>query len=324
MMQFTMAKMKQPPDYSQILKEASGGRANLINIFGDSFAATLAVLVVRFRKFFRNRHLDINIPLSLISIVFVTVVWLMVKSSSDCKGCSTPASQLVRIEPHKNYELIKDLGVFTGATITIWFAMINMHREYHYKKREKASQYVSDWRSRDFSSMRVPVNNLKSELFWDKHPIGFNAAIFDRCHSAVAEYKLNADGIEMLQKAQSDILYRLCAQNKNNEEKQSVESILSFFEHMGLDVKNHVADSDYLKDYFYSVVVDTYELFRKYIEFEQIDCSSRMSYCNVVFLAQTWEKEGDLPELPRICLRPPVITTDDLMKVFDHKRKRYL
>jgi hypothetical protein len=88
---------------------------------------------------------------------------------------------------------------------------------------------------------------------------------------------------------------------------------------MGQDVKDHVTDSDYLKDYFYSIVVDTYELFRKYIEYAQISYSSRMLYCNIVFLAQTWEKEGNLPELPRICLRPPIITTDDLMDVFELK-----
>jgi hypothetical protein len=248
----------------------------------------------------------------------------MIESSSNCKDCSTPANQAVRIEPLKNYNLIKDLGAFAGATITILFAMTNMHREYHYKKREKASQYVSDWRSCDYSRIHQAVNTLKLELLWDKHPTRFNAAIFDRCHSAVAEYKRNADGIEMLQQVQSEILERLCGKNKKNEEKHSVDSLLNFFEHMGLDVKNHVADSDYLKDYFYPIVVDTYELFRKYIEYVQIDRSSRITYCNIVFLAQTWEKEGDLPELPRICLRPPVITTEDLMKVFDHKKKSYL
>lgn len=318
-----MTNNLQPPDYSQILKEASGGRANLINIFGDSFAATLAVLVARFRKFFRNRHLDINIPRSLICLVFVTVAWLMIESSNNCKDCITPANQAAKIEPLNNYDLVKDLGAFAGAAITILFAMTNMHREYHYKKREKASQYVSDWRSCDYSSIRQAVNTLKSELLWDKHPTRFNLGIFDKCHSAVAEYKRNADGIEMLQQVQSEILERLCGKNKKNDEKHSVDSLLSFFEHMGQDVKNHVADSDYLKDYFYPIVVDTYELFRKYIEYVQIDRSSRITYCNIVFLAQTWEKEGNIPEIPRICLRPPVITTEDLMKVFDLKKKSY-
>lgn len=312
-----------PPDYAEILKEASGGKANLINIFGDSFAATLAVLVARLRKFFRHRHLDINIPCSLIFLVFVAVAWLMIESSNNRKDCIKPAGQAARIEPLRNYDLIKDLGAFAGATITVLFAMTNMHREYHYKKREKASQYISDWRSLDNSSIRRTVNTLKSELFWDKHPTRFDLGIFDRCHSAVAEYKRNADGIEMLQKVQSDILERLCGEKKNKDEIHSVDSLLSFFEHMGLDVKNHVADSDYLKDYFFSIVIDTYELFRKYIEHMQIDRSSRITYCNIVFLAQIWEKEGTLPELPRVCLRPPVITTEDLMKAFNNKKKTY-
>jgi hypothetical protein len=323
MVQCTMTSNLQPPDYSKILKEASGGRANLISIFDDSFAAALAVLLARFRKFFRNRHLDISIPRTFIVLVFVTVAWSMIVNSNNFKDCSTSANQAAKIEPYKNYDLIKDLGAFAGATITVLFAMTNMHREYHYKKREKASQYISDWRSFDNSSIRKTVNTLKSELFWDKHPTRFNPGIFDICHSAVAEYKRNADGVEMLQQVQSDILERLCGKHMNNDEKHSVDSILSFFEHMGLDVKNHVADSDYLKDYFYAIVVDTYELFRKYIEHAQIDRSSRITYCNLVLLAQTWEKEGNLPELPRMCLRPPVITSDDLMKVFEHKKNSY-
>ena len=47
MVQCTMTSNLQPPDYSKILKEASGGRANLISIFDDSFAAALAVLLAR-------------------------------------------------------------------------------------------------------------------------------------------------------------------------------------------------------------------------------------------------------------------------------------
>ena len=321
-----MTSNLQPPDYAKILKEASGGRANLINIFDDSFAAALAVLMARFRKFFRNRHLDISIPRSCILLVFSAVAWLMIASSNTCKDCSTAASQAAKIEPHKNYDLINDLGVLAGATITVLFAMTNMHREYHFKKREKASQYISDWRSLDNSPARKTVNEIKTELFWDSHPTRFNLEVFDICHSAVAEYKRNADGIEMLQHVQTEILERLCVPQRLNDEKQkeekhSVDAILSFFEHMGLDVKNHVADSDYLKDYFYPIVIDTYELFRKYIEHAQIDHSSRITYCNLVFLAQTWEKEGNLPELPRMCLRPPVITTDDFMKVFNNKKK---
>ena len=217
-----------PPDYSEILKEASGGRANLINIFGDSFAAALAVLAARFKKFFRHRHLDINVPRTLIFLVFATVAWLMIESSNNCRDCIKPAEQAAKIEPFKNYDLIKDLGAFAGATITVLFAMTNMHREYHYKKREKASQYISDWRSFDDSNIRKTVNALKSELFWDKHPTRFDLGVFDRCHSAVADCKRNADGIEMLQEVQSDILKRLCGKNKNNDEKDSVDSLLRF------------------------------------------------------------------------------------------------
>jgi len=155
----------------------------------------------------------------------------------------------------------------------------------------------------------------------------FDPVLFNKCHSVVAEYKKNADGIEILQHVQSGILKRLASKKYTNaqvnipraalEEQQAIEkdavtSLLNFFEHMGLDVKNRVADSDYLKDIFYDALVDTYELFRKYIEYVQISRSTRMVYCNLIFLAQTWEKEGDLPTLPRICERPPVVTSEDM------------
>jgi len=316
------------PNYSHILKEVSGGRANLINIFGDSLAANLAVFTARLRKFIRNRHLDINLPRTLLFLVFLIVAWLMIESTNNCKDCST----LAKKEPLNNYELIKDIGALAGATITILFAMTNMHREYHYKKREKASTYVSAWHSQDYFTIRQVVDKLKSEVLWDIYPTRFNINVFDKCHSVVAGYKQNADGIEILQKVQSSILARLYTNHTTDNtddktkqdhrnEKDSVDCFLSFLEHMGQDVKEHVADSDYLKDYFYSIVVDNYELFRKYIEHKQIDRSNRMIYCNIIFLAQTWEKEGNLPELPRICLRPPIVTTEDLTNVYDLKLK---
>ena len=262
----------------------------------------------------------------MIIIVFGSVASLMVASCGTTVERGLANCDLC-LPVCVSYDLIKDVGTLFGAMITILFVMKNMHREYHYKSRAKSSEYMSAWHSTEFSKLLVIVNQLKKDLFWDKHATGFDPVLFNKCHSVVADYKKNADGIEILQRVQSDILKRLASRKYTDAqvniprgaldeqqaiEKHAVSSLLNFFEHMGLDVKNKVADSDYLKDIFYDVLVDTYELFRKYIEYVQIVRSSRMVYCNLIFLAQTWEKEGDLPALPRICERPPVITSEDM------------
>ena len=207
--------------------------------------------------------------------------------------------------------------------------MVNMHREYHFKQREKASEFIKRWQSGDMHEIVNTVGKFKTSMFWNKHPTQFDRDLFDVCHSVVAELKRNADGIETLQSVQSEILKSLYEKTNNPNEtntrrqnKDAVDSLLDFFEHMGQDVKNHVADSDYLKDFFYSDVIDNYELFRKYLEYDQISKSKRSSYCNFVYLAQAWEKQGGLPVLPRICIRPPVITAEDLNRVYQLRNMR--
>ncbi len=315
------------PNFSSILKEASSGRANLINIFGDSFAASLAIFFARVRRFTRNQHLDIKLPLLLLVITFLGVSWLMFQSSYSINYGIDSATRPGRLTapkggfPLNNYTLLKDVGTLFGATITIFFAMSNMHREYHYKKRDKASAYVSVWHSKESMEIRNAVTALKDETFWNQHSVDFDLSSFNQCHSILADYKKSANGVEILQKMQSEILKKLYANTKDAKNlRDQVDLLLSLFEHMGLDVKERVVDSEYLKDYFYAVVVDNYEFFRKYIEYKQIRNSSRIACCNLVYLAQTWEKEGCTPELPRISLRPPIITSEDLKSVYDHKK----
>jgi hypothetical protein len=207
------------------------------------------------------------------------------------------------------------------------FAMGSLHRDFHLNKRKQASDYIRIWYSDQMHDVIREVGKIYDEEFWNSNRTVFSAELFDQAHSVIAEYKKTADGIIALQAAQSNILIRIYSRHnkeqnnysleKQNEhsEKDSVNRLLAFFEHMGQDVKRHVVDSDYLKDFFYSIALNNYELLRKYIEYLQVDRSNRITCSNFVYLAQAWEKEGSLPELPRICIRPLVLTTDDLKRV---------
>jgi hypothetical protein len=308
------------PDYPSILRQASGGKAGLKTIFGDSLASLVAEIGVRSRRFFRNRHLDLLIPVSILVLSASSVALIMTQQHYRNSQETTAAGSNKEGFSSEEYKFINDLALLVGATITILFTMMSMHREYHYKKREKASEYIRAWNSTDFADTLVRVGDLRSELFWDKHPTEFDPNLFDICHSAVGEFKRNANGVETLQKVQSDILRKLYDGGSGSKDlKNAVDQLLDFFEHMGLDVKNHVADSEYLKDFFFATVIDNYELFRKYIEQIQISRSGRSYYCNFVYLAQTWEKEGTMPKLPRICLRPPIVTEEDMEYVYEKR-----
>ena len=108
-----------------------------------------------------------------------------------------------------------------------------------------------------------------------------------------------------------ECLYR----EDNKKVREALNEILNFIEGLGQDVKLNVADPDYLKDYFYYIVLDNYQFFRKYIESEQFTDGSRVTLCNLVYLAHTWEKEKVPPILPAICKRPLVLTQADLEKL---------
>jgi hypothetical protein len=262
-------------------------------------------LYVKVKKFIRGKHLDVNIPIALLCISVVVAIFMMIKTVQTLSN-------------DKKYELYKDIATTLGVGATAWFAMTNLHNEYHHKKRSKASQYIEMWNEEYFCRLKQNVSQIWKKEFYEKYPTEFNSQMFNKCHTTLTELKKTPDGVEMIKEAQSKILYRL---KENKDERHEVQALLSFFEHMGQDIKLQVADSDYLKDYFYGIVIDTYEFFRKYIEYIQFDKCNRLAYCNFVYLAQTWEKEGSPPSLPKICQRPLIITSADLAKVQEIESK---
>jgi len=240
----------------------------------------------------RKQHFDITIPVAIIAIATIGSLIAMSSNKKD----------------HGAYDFIKDGGAQIAAGTTIIFAMLSVHKTYHYNKRSAASKFIQQWCDEGMSTHKKVVHELTVSEFYRKHRTSFDLELFNRCHSIPAELKKSANGIEELEQAQSRILEKV----KGSKEEYSVKAVLSLFEHMGQDVKEQVADSEYLKDYFYSTVIDYYEFFRKYIEFTQYDTSCRLRWCNFTYLAQTWEKEGFLPQLPEICYRPLVITESDI------------
>ena len=247
-------------------------------------------------KLIKKQHFDIKIPVSLIGAVMFGSIYFM-----NAERKNKPV-----------YELVKDASSQISVGTGIIFAMLSLHRTYHYNKRANASKFIEEWGKDAMAGHKQIVHRITVEEFYDSHRTKFDPDLFNRCHSIPIELKRSANGIQELERAQSQILVRV---KKRKEEEESVRAVLNFFEHMGEDVKCNVADSDYLKDYFYSTIVTHYEFFRKYIEYAQYTQSCRIRYCNFVYLAQTWEKEGFLPDLPDICYRPLVITEADIKEV---------
>lgn len=260
---------------------------------------SLTVFLEEFRlklwKLIKKQHFDITIPVTLITVIMLASIYFMTANRKD----------------KNEYELVKDAGGQLSVGTAIIFAMVSLHRTYHYNKRASASKFIEEWGNDSMAAHMQVVHNITVEEFYNKHKTKFDRDLFNRCHSIPIELKKSANGIQELELAQSRILVRV---KKREKEEESVRAMLNYFEHMGQDVKCDVADSDYLKDYFYSTVVTHYEFFRKYIEYAQYTQSCRIRYCNFVYMAQTWEKEGFLPELPEICHRPLVITEADIIE----------
>jgi len=47
-----------------------------------------------------------------------------------------------------------------------------------------------------------------------------------------------------------------------------------------------------------------------------------MNWCHFNYLAQKWEKEGNVPKIPAICRRPLIITSSELEKVQNIKNEQ--
>jgi len=300
-----MNDSSQDPQKLHKLLQDSNLQLTQIRVHSNrSFMICVEDFSIRVRKFIRQRHLDIIIPSLIVASAFGFTIFFMINAKEQEKKCY--------------YDLGGNVSAVIGVGVGILSAINTFHDQYHYKKLVKASDYIKLWHSEHITKLDINRGKIVKEVFYDKHPIEFDPILFNQSHNPLTEFKKTPDGVEILKKVQYEILERL---TKHSTEEEDIVRLLNFFEYMGQDIKLDVVDSNYLKDYFYSVVVSLYECFRKYIEYNQFDVCNRLKFCNFIYLAQRWEKEGDPPEIPEICKRPLIITSDDITTIKKIKEK---
>lgn len=247
-------------------------------------------------KRLRKTHLDLKAMILLIVLIlaiegFVYWAWAVTKKEKF----------------DKRYLL--DIWGFTATTMGLIFTAKSIHDQHHLTKLVRSSEYIEKWYSKDFFEIVKNVRKIiKREAFDILDKIDTFEDYQEDEQPKPLVLKKIVGGLPILAEVQTKLLKRLL---ENREENDQVDRILCFFEQMGQDIKLHAADEEYLKDFFYGIVINYYEFFRKYIEFYQYKEQSKGTYCNFVYLAQTWEKDGSSPELPLICVRRWIITPED-------------
>lgn len=245
-------------------------------------------------KFFaKKKHFDLAAMIFPILLI-LTIEWAIY-------------SAVTKKEEFKKEELL-DLWAFTATTMGLIFTAKNIHDQQHLTKLVRASEYIEEWYSKDFFEIVKNVRKIKQEEFDILDRIDTFEDSQEDEEPKLLVLKKIVGGLPALADMQTKVLKRLLENRKENDE---VDRILCFFEQMGEDIKLGAADEEYLKDFFYIIVINYYEIFRKYIEFYQYKGRTKTIYCNFVYLAQTWEKDGCSPELPLICERRWIITPED-------------
>jgi hypothetical protein len=281
-------------NYGKDLDEINLTRFRQIAQPENSFIIALNDFLNQFRFRLRQSHLtDFQIPAFIIISSAAALVVNLLGSSSDS---ATNTEKILAV---------------IGLTATILTSLNGSHSDRHYRKMARASDYVKAWTSEPLTTLVRRLREYKEPIIDDFVDNYHNPKDFDKLRNSLADLKSTPARISELSALQSRILKDL-HEPKNKEIKQAFDEVLNFFEAMGQDVKLAIVDSDYLKEYFYSAVMNNYQLARKYIEHTEYRLGSRATWCNLVYLAQTWEKENVPPVIPRVCIRPLVLTEHDI------------
>lgn len=247
-----------------------------------------------FKMMYRKLHLDKSVwNFILLSIIGFSIINVLRNTDFE-----TPEGQ---------DNLLNTAAIVGAAGALLWTAN-GIHNQYHDNLLSRASHYASAWYGEDLSKDLEIVRNLANEEF-DRNHNGLPSILENK--NIVPVLALKYGGLTSLQKLsniQTEIAKKVLS---DRHKRESVEKIFSLFEQMGMDVKFGVVDSEYLKDIFYLIVIKYYELFRKYIEYNQNLYDSRFIWCNFVYLAHTWEKEAYAPSIPGICVRKSILTKQE-------------
>jgi len=283
-------------DFSKELEDINlGGYRHFVKS-EHSFDLAASDLLQRARYHFRMWHLfDRFIPL-LVLFGTAFVISILIAQSTQNKD-----------------QVVTSIAAIIAVTTTVITFLEGEHKNRHYQKLVRSSDYVKGWQSECILKHREGIKELKNSIV-NKHKLKiFDSRSFNEAHT-LADFKSTPGKIATLAKLQSEMLL-LLFNYENSESQKSLNEILNYLESIGQDVKLGVVDADYLKDYFYYIVIDNYQIFRKYIECKQYISGSRVVWCNLVFLAHTWEKEKVPPRIPSICIRPLVLTDSDIDSV---------
>ncbi len=251
----------------------------------------------------RKFHLDKNIWNFLLLLVIAILVGSALKSSELS-------------EDKRSEYLFNTAGIIAVAGSLLWTAN-GIHNQYHDNQRARASQYISSWYSKDLAESVRCIRELTDREFNDICNSLLGVPKENDLETPILrlKYSGNTELVKKISDAQTKILEELL----NDKTKQEhIDRVLAFFEQIGADVKLGVADAEYLKDFFYAVVIRYYELLRKYIEYWQIKRNSQSVYCNFVYLARTWEAENEPPKLPKICQTEYVLKDDEISLLEKH------
>jgi hypothetical protein len=241
----------------------------------------------------KSHFLDCGLPVILIIASLVIAIVFTMKR------------QDIKVE-----DKISSSSAMFGVSVAVLSFLHSSHKSRHDRQLDKASDYVKRWNV-NLAGQRSVANEYKKPILDPYRYQNFNPDQFNLLRNSLADFKSSPNRIHALAQLQTQVLQDLSSPKRESIRKD-FNDILNFFESMGQDIKLGVADSDYLKEYFYSIVIDTYQLARKYIEYNQYKRGSRGVWCNLTFLAHTWEKENVPPEIPAICIRPLVITKEDV------------
>jgi len=289
-----MEKSEMNRNFGKDLDEINLTRFRQIAQPENSFIIALNDFLNQCRFRLRQSHLaDFQIPAFIITASACAFVVVLLGSSRDW---ATKTERTLAV---------------IGLTASILASLSGSHSDRHYRKVARASDYVKAWTSEPLSTFRHQLGDYKEPIIDEFIHNFYNPKDFDKLRNSLADLKSTPARTAVLSTLQSRILKDL-HESKNKDIKQALHEILNFFEAMGQDVKLAVVDSDYLKEYFYSAVMNNYQLPRKYIEHTEYRLGSRATWCNIVYLAQTWEKENVPPVIPRVCIRPLVLTELDI------------
>lgn len=285
------------PDYDQILDEINTTNFRIYALSKKSLYFRFERCYAKLRTSFRKKHFDIRMPQF---IILGVTLYLLISIFHDT----------ITSDNTQKREATQLAAAIFGVATALYSNISQAHKDAHYKKLLKAAGYLEKWNSHDLSSVKEEFKELKRRALEMYHPHR-DYRLFDYGMNQLADLKQQgSNGIQVLAAIQSFVLEEI-AKKKNTQ----IPLLLNFLEAMGQDVKLGVADSDYLKDAFYTVIVDNYEYLRKYIEWKQISQGSRGVWCNYVFLAQLWESESPYRSSHTLSRRPLVITGSDLEKV---------